>query len=87
MRKLTPVFLAATLAALAVLTVGTPYDQIAEISAINSTPAHEILKLAAIQEAMSATEEQPTLEPGLVIVLPGNLTSRVVTSAHPTAVA
>jgi len=70
MRKLITLSALATLAVAVALSTGAPYDMAAHNLAINSTPAAEVLKVAASHEAMQASMDHPDLPPGMAIVWP-----------------
>lgn len=71
MRTLTPLLLIATLATAVAMSMGTPYDLMAQNIDINQTPAAEVLKTAQISEVMQAAMDRPDLPAGMILTIDG----------------
>jgi hypothetical protein len=72
MHKVVPVIMVAAFGAALMSSAAGPYELAARQMEINRTPAAEVLKVHAVQEAMHEELGRPALPPGMTIVVPRN---------------
>ena len=79
----TSLLMAVALGAALVMSACIPYDLVASQLEINRSPAVEVIKADAVQAAMAAHLDRPTMPAGMQLVLPQDVSSRFAVSAKP----